>query len=412
MQRSILLVALLTAAGLGHATAFTYQGTLADAGKPAEGEFDLRLTVLDPSGQFPVALPLTLHAVKVRHGNFSTVVDFGQEFADASKLKLGVEVQSGSAGFNKLGEPTPLVPDNANGVCWETGGNSAVGVPDSVIGTNLATDPALFFLRARGDDILYVRGTSGGVEQNNSTASGTGAAAWNTSVAAGDQSFTAGSGSTSAAGTNSVVFADGTAGPFTSVAPNQFLVRADGGMFLNVATTNLSGADFVLGARPIGGDLDADLILSTRNNKVGRIFLADSDGHFVLSSGSLTGNSLLTTNANGASLSAGGTWTNGSSRAFKLAFIGIDPLEVLAKVMDLPITSWTYKDSSEGRHVGPMAEDFRAAFGFGTDAQHISTVDADGIALAAIQGLNQKLEAENALLKARLDALEARVEMH
>jgi len=56
-----------------------------------------------------------------------------------------------------------------------------------------------------------------------------------------------------------------------------------------------------------------------------------------------------------------------------------------------------------------MAEDFQAAFGLGSDDQHIATVDADGVALAAIQGLNEKLEAENAALKARLAAIEAQL---
>ena len=41
------------------------------------------------------------------------------------------------------------------------------------------------------------------------------------------------------------------------------------------------------------------------------------------------------------------------------------------------------------RHVGPMAQDFHAAFGLGGDDKHINTVDADGVALAAIQGLHQ-----------------------
>ena len=39
----------------------------------------------------------------------------------------------------------------------------------------------------------------------------------------------------------------------------------------------------------------------------------------------------------------------------------------------------------------------------------IATVDADGVALAAIQGLNAKLERENAALKERLEKLEAAV---
>ena len=44
------------------------------------------------------------------------------------------------------------------------------------------------------------------------------------------------------------------------------------------------------------------------------------------------------------------------------------------------------------RHIGPVAQDFHEAFNVGADDKHISTIDADGVALAAVQGLNQKLE--------------------
>jgi hypothetical protein len=412
MQRTLLFLALISAAGLSHATSYTYQGSLADRGKPAEGLYDLRLTVLDASGKVPMAAPLTLHAVRVNKGNFSTDLDFGQEFTNPEQLKLSVEVQAGNEGFVKLGETTSLIPSSPGGVCWETGGNST-SVPNgfNALGTNLPGDPELLALKARGDEILYLRGSSAAVEQNNSTANGSGAAAWNNSTAAGNMSFTAGTGSTAPGAINSVVFADGTAGAFQSTLPNQFMVRADGGVYLNVTSTSLSGADLVIGTRPIGGDVDSDLVWDTRSHKAGRLYLTDLNGNFFMSTANLTGPTFLMTTANGASLTAGGTWTNGSSRAFKQAFINIDAGEILAKVIGLPISTWDYKNSSEGRHVGPMAEDFSAAFGLGTDAQHISTVDADGIALAAIQGLNQKLESENAALKARLDALEARLDL-
>jgi hypothetical protein len=52
-----------------------------------------------------------------------------------------------------------------------------------------------------------------------------------------------------------------------------------------------------------------------------------------------------------------------------------------------------------------MAQDFYAAFGVGEDDRHISTVDADGVALAAIQGLYQLMQEQNA----QIVALEARV---
>jgi hypothetical protein len=98
-------------------------------------------------------------------------------------------------------------------------------------------------------------------------------------------------------------------------------------------------------------------------------------------------------NGNGAHLTAGGVWTNGSSRTFKENFAAVDAGDVLARVLALPIAFWNYSGNAE-RHVGPVAEDFKAAFGVGGDERYIGTVDADGVALAAIQGLNAKLESK------------------
>jgi len=59
------------------------------------------------------------------------------------------------------------------------------------------------------------------------------------------------------------------------------------------------------------------------------------------------------------------------------------------------VREWRYTNESAGvRHLGPVAQDFQAAFGLGTDDKSIGTVDADGVALAAIQALNRKLEEE------------------
>jgi hypothetical protein len=71
------------------------------------------------------------------------------------------------------------------------------------------------------------------------------------------------------------------------------------------------------------------------------------------------------------------------------------------------IREWNYKAQAAGiRHVGPTAQDFHAAFGLGEDPLRISTIDADGIALAAVQALTR----ENDTLRAALAALLARVE--
>jgi Chaperone of endosialidase len=100
-----------------------------------------------------------------------------------------------------------------------------------------------------------------------------------------------------------------------------------------------------------------------------------------------------------------------SDRNAKTNFSNINPASMLEKVTNLPISSWNYKkDGAAQRHVGPMAQDFHAAFGLnGSDEKHISLVDSAGVALAAIQGLNQKLEAENKDLRSQLSNLESRL---
>jgi hypothetical protein len=69
---------------------------------------------------------------------------------------------------------------------------------------------------------------------------------------------------------------------------------------------------------------------------------------------------------------------------------------VLQKLVALPVKAWFYKgDHDEGQHMGPVAEDFAETFGLGNNEKYISTVDESGVALAAIQGLNKKVETEN-----------------
>ena len=102
-----------------------------------------------------------------------------------------------------------------------------------------------------------------------------------------------------------------------------------------------------------------------------------------------------------------------SDRAQKVDFSPVDVRDVLAKVAALPITSWEYGTTRGVRHLGPMGQDFRAAFGLGFDETSIATVDADGVALAAIQGLNAKVEAQAAMLAkrdARIDAQQREIE--
>ena len=90
-----------------------------------------------------------------------------------------------------------------------------------------------------------------------------------------------------------------------------------------------------------------------------------------------------------------------SDRNAKENFTSVDARQVLAKVTAMPITEWNYKtDAATQKHIGPMAQDFHAAFGVnGSDDKHISVIDEGGVALAAIQGLNHKVDSENAGLQ-------------
>ncbi len=114
-----------------------------------------------------------------------------------------------------------------------------------------------------------------------------------------------------------------------------------------------------------------------------------------------------------AGVTISGTCNNCSDRNVKQDFAPVNPSRILEEVTHLPLSEWSYKVDAKTRHIGPMAQDFYAAFNIGTDDKHIAPIDEAGVMLAAVQGLNQKLteelkrrEAENAKLNQRLEALE------
>lgn len=112
-------------------------------------------------------------------------------------------------------------------------------------------------------------------------------------------------------------------------------------------------------------------------------------------------------------LTVNGTFVSSSDAAAKQDLSPVDVQQVLEGVGRLPINEWSYRDDPATRHLGPMAQAFRSAFGLGGDERHIAMVDADGIALAAIQALRQRVadqQAEIAELRAHLAAQEGRLE--
>jgi hypothetical protein len=122
------------------------------------------------------------------------------------------------------------------------------------------------------------------------------------------------------------------------------------------------------------------------------------------------------TGSAGAQLLPGATaWSVLSDRNVKKDIQPLDCQQVLDKLGQVRLFEWRYlwQEASTPPNLGPMAQDFKAAFYPGSDDKTISTIEFDGVALAAIQGLNQKLEQqlaarekEIANLKARLEKLE------
>jgi hypothetical protein len=135
---------------------------------------------------------------------------------------------------------------------------------------------------------------------------------------------------------------------------------------------------------------------------IGTQFLIDANGG---------GNEFALTTAGNLTIS--GTLTQNSDRDAKTDIEPVDPDTVLARVARVPINAWTYKADRPGvRHLGPMAQDFAATFGLGADDRHLAPADVAGVALAAIQALDQRLQqrdAELAKLRARNDELAARL---
>jgi trimeric autotransporter adhesin len=114
---------------------------------------------------------------------------------------------------------------------------------------------------------------------------------------------------------------------------------------------------------------------------------------------------------------SGGVWTNASDRNLKEGFAPVDGASLLANLDAIPMQTWKYKtDRPSIRHLGPMAQDFRAAFGLGEDDKHISTIDEGGVALAAVQelyreGLKKDATIRDLQAEIKADRLAAKAEI-
>ncbi len=247
----------------------------------------------------------------------------------------------------------------------------------------------------------------------------------NCTIAGGQQNYAYGQGATVGGGWNNIAIGNpgyGTvAGGQTNAASGSW--SAVGGGYGNVASGPLSAVP--------GGYYN--VASSTNCLAAGFHARASHPGSFVWSDLSSTSDT-TSTNANawtarcvggarfitavdgsgnptaGIQLSPGASaWSNLSDKNAKENFASVDSRGVLEKVAAMPVTEWNLKSQNPSiHHVGPMAQDFRAAFGLGESERYINSSDADGVAFAAIQGLyglvrDQRAEIEQ--LKHEIESL-------
>jgi hypothetical protein len=191
----------------------------------------------------------------------------------------------------------------------------------------------------------------------------------------------------------SFVWADTLGGDFASTGNEQFCIRAAGGIQLSGNTSISFGASLGpklnLYSTTYGIGVQAATIYHRVG--VGGVYAWYAGGvHNDNTFNSGGGATLMS--LTGSGLTVNGVVVSSSDRNLKSGFAPVDAREILEKVARLPIQRWHFTNDPATPHLGPVAQDFHAAFNLGADGRHIATVDADGVALAAIQGLNQKVE--------------------
>lgn len=283
-----------------------------------------------------------------------------------------------------------------------------------------------------------------------------GGGGWNGSASGGNQG--SGTASTISGGFGNLITADGNYGTIGGGQQNQ--ITAPAGTNLNIATiaggynnkVTLGGATVGGGSTNTAGGFDATVGGGNSNTASGWAAIvpggnsnlaqgntsfaagyrakAFNNGCFTWSDSNnfdftcgadnaftarATGGVYFVTGINGAGTATagvqitpgGGSWGSLSDRNSKENLVPIDPREIVEKLALLPISTWNYRTQDTSiRHVGPMAQDFYATFGVGEDERHITNVDSEGVALAAIQGLYRIIKDKDGRIEALQQELE------
>ena len=220
-------------------------------------------------------------------------------------------------------------------------------------------------------------------------------------------------------------------GFYHSDYPNQFKIQAQKGVRMDVAGSSgvNPAALFINSTSPNGVGLyvlqtnssDACVVINSCSDRPSSSGGGDILKGFGWSPGNFGSPNQLVFEVTVLGDVSGHSFNSTSDRNAKENFSSISPAEILNKVVSLRVSHWNFKgEQKEVQHIGPMAQDFHAVFGLdGTEDKRISLTDEGGVALAAIQGLNQKLDEkdseiktlklQNDILAQRLNELESTV---
>jgi hypothetical protein len=330
-------------------------------------------------------------------------------------------------------------------------GTSSIGIPAEGAGTRMMWYPEKAALRAgyvdgtQWDDAnigLYSMSFGYGVRSSGdyglsagykTTAANTGSVALNMfSIATGYASVALGMGAHTNARYGSFVFADvqqfadafcttgsqtgcnSTEHYFRALIKNSFTARASNGyyLFTNSGITGTTGLRLggpAITESGVSSFFNGSFVWTDRSIDTGITPTAQNQTIFRSSGGfTIYSNSGATS---GVTLAPGaGTWSSLSDRNMKENFAAVNSRDILRRVLKLPISTWNYKTQDASiRHIGAMAQDFKAAFQVGENDKMISTIDPDGVTLAAIQGLNEELNEQTTKLKTENKALRAQI---
>lgn len=532
---SAIAVAAAILAGNVHAAGFTYHGNLQDGGRPAEGAYDIELTLYSaPTGGHVVAGPLTLYAVPVHAGAFSTAVDFGVA-GMAADAALAVRLRpAGQGGYVALDARTPVATvrasETASSVCpgaWTLNGNAGntagmylgtadaqpltletngsvgmqIGVPgisttSAAAGRNVVLGDSANSVDSGAVAAFVAGGGSMGAFLPNhvvlggdfgvigggvgNTVAGRGAtvsggyvnsAYGQGAVVPGGQNNRADAGLSFAAGTYAVVrdaaaagttygdtgsfvWSDGTGtslAPFTSSGPNQFIVRSGGGVGINRTPLN-SNVEMTITTSATGSNSTVDLALMPKNSTWGYDIAVNGTGENddafgIFKTNGSNFSSYLALNASGdlfiagshAIKASGTTWENPSDARIKQ---DIEPIaHAIDTLLRLNPVSFHYtqdyreteSDLPDKAYLGFVAQDYAKVFPEAVrstgrplpgdpTAAPILSIDANPALITTVAAVRElaerqhdehdeidRLRSENADLRARLDALLARV---